>query len=56
MIKGIAETLQKVGKYDKPILVMNNISKEALLAEILAARAIGGGTHCSNCGHCKATL
>lgn len=34
---------------------MTNQKKEALIAEILAARS-GAGTHCSNCGHCTATL
>lgn len=34
---------------------MVTIKKEALISAIVAERALGG-THCSNCGHCKATL
>lgn len=31
-------------------------SKEALIAAILAAKSAVGGSHCSRCGHCTATL
>ena len=35
-----------------------NTQKEALIAKIMADKAARtiGGTHCSNCGHCKHTL
>jgi hypothetical protein len=35
---------------------MKNLSKEALIASILANRVIGGTTHCDTGGHCKVTL
>jgi len=35
--------------------MQNSEKKAALVAAIIALKAVGG-THCSNCGHCKATL
>ena len=33
-------------------------NREALIANLLSLKAMApaGGTHCSNCGHCTATL
>lgn len=35
---------------------MVNVKKEALISALIAERAEVGGGHCSNCGHCVATL
>jgi hypothetical protein len=35
---------------------MVNMKKDALISAIVAEKALSGTTHCTNCGHCKATL
>lgn len=45
----------RVGVNLNILTMQNSSSKAALIAAILASK-VEGGTHCSNCGHCKATL
>jgi hypothetical protein len=35
---------------------INQSKREALIASILASKASIGGSHCSRCGHCIATV
>lgn len=45
----------RVGVHLNTLTMQNSANKAVLVAAILASKTVGG-THCSNCGHCKATL